>query len=403
MKPCILILCNALDDFTRRQRGITTDSPAASRKIFMLCQALRLAGVRACVLSLGRGRASWSTDYFSGELRRVEGIPVFFAPFFRLRFFSELVSLLTPLSIIFSLRQQNPKAIIFYNRRAAYIPTLMVASILGYRSILDLEDSELPERGSSYVSLSLRLMICLFDRFCKNGALLACNAMASDTSVRPVLSYYGIATNEPTTMKRQSKHISVLMCGTICFDTGAELLINTIRQLRSKSPPWVNLLRFEVTGRGSSLESLQMLAAEPGHPKVIVHGFTTDLQYRTILDHNDIGVALKRSSGPLAHTTFPSKIIEFAEAGLLILTTDISDIRYVLGEGALYLVSEEPEELIYLLESVIKNRTEACEFAKIGTQNVKRLCDQRSSGLMVRNFVFGAKKNETDSSTNGGF
>ena len=146
-----------------------------------------------------------------------------------------------------------------------------------------------------------------------------------------------------------------------------------------------------------------MLAAEPGHPKVIVHGFTTDLQYRTILDHNDIGVALKRSSGPLAHTTFPSKIIEFAEAGLLILTTDISDIRYVLGEGALYLVSEEPEELIYLLESVIKNRTEACEFAKIGTQNVKRLCDQRSSGLMVRNFVFGAKKNETDSSTNGGF
>ena len=77
MKPRVLIICNALDDGTREQRGITTDSPAASRKIFMLCHALRLAGVRPCIVSLGRGRAGGSKDFFPSVLHRVEGVPVF--------------------------------------------------------------------------------------------------------------------------------------------------------------------------------------------------------------------------------------------------------------------------------------------------------------------------------------
>src|SRR5437867_3817517 len=109
MKPRVLIICNALDDVTRQQRGITTDSPAASRKIFMLCQALRLAGVRPFIVSLGRGRAGGSMELFPRALRRVEGVPVFYAPFSRIPFLSELISLLAPLGTIFRLRRQKPR------------------------------------------------------------------------------------------------------------------------------------------------------------------------------------------------------------------------------------------------------------------------------------------------------
>lgn len=389
MKPRVLIICNALDDVTREQRGITTDSPAASRKIFMLCHALRLAGVRPCIVSLGRGRAGGSKDFFPSVLRRVEGVPVFYAPFSRIRFLSELISLLAPLGIVIKLRRQNPKAIIFYNSMTAYLPSLLASSVLGYRNVLDLEDGQIPASGQKHAGFLARLVPRLFDRFCKGGALLACNALAEYTTSRPVLSYYGTAVAEQSSSKWQSEYVKVLMGGTLCFDTGTELLIDTIRQLRRDAPPLAAQLCFEVTGSGPSLEGLTALAAEAGTPKVIVYGRTTDMQYREVLRRCDVGLALKLNNGPLANTTFPSKVIEFAAAGLLVLTTDISDVRQVLGSGALYLTRDEPHALIELFESIVKDRPMANACAQSGLQNVQTLCSPLSSGKAVANFIFG--------------
>lgn len=389
MKPRVLIICNALDDFTRQQRGITTDSPAASRKIFMLCQALRLAGISPCVVSLGRGRAGGSARFFPHVIRRVQGVPVFYAPFSRIPFLSELISLLAPLGIIFRLRRQDQKAVIFYNRMIAYLPALLVASFFGYRNVLDLEDGEVPASGQKQAGVLARLVPKVFDRFCGGGALLACNALAEYTTARPVLCYYGTAVGEPLSIKWQSECVTVLMGGTLCFDTGAELLINALRQLRRVSPPWAEKLCFEVTGKGPSLEGLTALATESGTPKVFVHGRTTDLQYREVLRRSDVGLALKPNTGPLANTTFPSKVIEFAAEGLLVLSTDISDVHQVLGSGAIYLTQDEPQMLIDLLESVVRDRTTAHERAQRGLRSVQTLCAPHSSGQRIANFIFG--------------
>ena len=204
---------------------------------------------------------------------------------------------------------QNPKAIIFYNSMAAYLPSLLASSVLGYRNVLDLEDGQIPASGQKHAGFLARLVPRLFDRFCKGGALLACNALAEYTTSRPVLSYYGTAVAEQSSSKWQSEYVKVLMGGTLCLDTGAELLIDTIRQLRRDAPPWAAQLCFDVTGRGPSLEGLTALAAEPGTPKVIVYGRTTDMQYREVLRRCDVGLALKLNNGPLANTTFPSKVI----------------------------------------------------------------------------------------------
>ena len=55
MKRRLIFMCNAFDDMTRTARGISTDSPAASKKIIQLCKALRLYEVKPIVLSMGRG------------------------------------------------------------------------------------------------------------------------------------------------------------------------------------------------------------------------------------------------------------------------------------------------------------------------------------------------------------
>ena len=113
------------------------------------------------------------------------------------------------------------------------------------------------------------------------------------------------------------------------------------------------------------------------------------MQYREVLRRCDVGLALKLNNGPLANTTFPSKVIEFAAAGLLVLTTDISDVRQVLGSGALYLTRDEPHALIELFESIVKDRPMANACAQSGLQNVQTLCSPLSSGKAVANFIFG--------------
>lgn len=388
MKSRVLIVCNALDDATRLERGITTDSPAGSRKVFLLCQALRLAGVRPWVVSLGRGKAGGSMEFFPSRVRRVDGIPVFYAPFSRIPFLSELISLLAPIWIVFRFRQQNPKAVIFYNRLVAYLPVLLLASFLSYRNLLDLEDGEVPGNNSKRAGVLSQLLPWLYDRFCSGGALLACSALAKLTRIRPVFLYYGTAVGEVLSTKWRGSSVSVLMGGTLSADTGAELLIDTIRQLRRAPPLWAEQLRFEVTGKGPSLEGLQTLATEAGIPKVLIHGRTTNLEYREVLGRCDVGLALKPNSGVLANTTFPSKVIEFSAAGLLVLTTDISDVRQIFCDGARYLTRDEPQALVDLLEDIVKNRAAAQVCANKGMRKIRECCSPDLAGRAVADFIF---------------
>ena len=389
MKERLLILCNVFDDSTRIDRNILTDSPAESRKMLMMCHALKLAGVRPLVISLGRGKASGAFNFFSSIFRRVNGIPIFYLPFSHLYFLSECISLFAPLGLIFKFRSQQKRAIIFYNRRVIYLPALLISSFYGYSTILDLEDGEVGANGNENKRFFSLIVRKLFDHFINRGALLACDALSSYTKTRPVLSYYGTTFAENNIKKFRSNKLFFLMGGTINFETGAKLLINVIRKIRTNNSPWANRIVFEITGKGDGIKAFKLLASEEKNPKVIVHGRTTDNEYREILARSDVGLALKLNSGPLANTTFPSKVIELAAEGILVVTTDISDVRQVLGNGAYYVINDEPQELIDIIEYIANNKIESQKRARLGQQNVLALCDPRESGKRITDFIFG--------------
>ena len=388
MKPSVLIFCNALEDVVRHQRGITTDSPAASRKVFMLCQAIRFGGLRPYIISLGRGRSRGSVDFFPGIVRRVNGIPILYLPYSKIPFLSEAISFLAPLAILIRLRRQNNKTVLYYNRMIAYLPSLFLSSYLGYRNILDLEDGSTQMANNKFPRFHY-FMLKIFDCLCSSGAVLACNALAEQTNIRPTLNYYGTTTLEPIKRKLQSKYIKVLMGGTLSAETGAELLVDTIKNLRFNNPLWASKLHFEVTGYGPSLEALIKLSTEPGNPKITIHGRINNEKYRTVLNNCDVGLALKLNNGPLSNTTFPSKVIEFAAAGLLVLTTDISDVRHVLGSGALYLTRDEPAFLEILLECIVNDRKLARDCALRGRKKIKALCASDASSYRIARFISG--------------
>lgn len=390
-RPVVLVVCNALDDVTRKERRITTDSPAASRKVFLMAQALRLAGVRPVVLSLGRGRTDGSGGAFAAKVCRLGGVPTIYAPFSHRRGLSEVQSLFGLLGPLRRLARHSHRAVIFYNRMPAYLPLLRVASRLGYRSFLDLEDGEVTAGGSLKERLT-RIVSAQFDKHCRGGALLACSALEAMTTVRPVHCYYGTAVGDVDVPRWQTDRITCLMSGTLAPDTGAALLIEAIRRLRSCQPGWAAGLCFEVTGKGESLAAFEQLAAEPGLPQVRVHGRTSDARYLEILRGCEIGLALKPVGGALADTTFPSKVIEFAGSGLLVLSTDISDVRRLLGDGACYLERNDPELLIERLAAIATDREAAARCARRGRQVAEHHCAPSRAGEDLRQFLFGDLK-----------
>lgn len=388
-KAVVLIVCNALDDATRLERGITTDSPAASRKVFMLGQALRLAGVRPIVLSLGRGRTDGSLRYFPRVVCRVCGIPVIYAPFSHLRFASEVISFFAFVGATLRFWRKPQRAVIYYNRLLAYLPTLYSTTLFGYRNILDLEDGEVSGKSAGRLKSKIQKFVCWnFDRLCNAGALLACKALSRMTKIRPIHCYYGTSSGAFPVPKCDASELRVLMSGTIAPDTGADLLIEAIRALRQMDAGWARHLRIDISGQGSSIETMRTISLEPGFPQVQVHGRLSDSQYRELLNSCDVGVALKPIGGPLADTTFPSKVIEFASSGLLVLSTDISDVRLLMGSGAVYLTRNDPEELIVLLQQICTNRALAAACAKEGHRAVASTCAAASAGDGLIRFIF---------------
>lgn len=390
MKRRLLVLSNAMDDHLRIERRITTDSPAASRKVFMLCQALKQAGVIPLVVSQGRGKAGGSRDFFPYRLKRHNGIPVYYAPFSRIRGLSELISMLAPLGILIHSRQRiHSTAVLFYNRNPAFLPALFLSTLLGYRNLLDLEDGEIAANGKENRGLFPRLVRFCFDRLCTGGALLACSALESKTRVRPVMCYYGTTEKDTPPSQRWHKHsVTVLMSGTLAPETGANLLADLIRQLRSAPPEWATQLHFAISGKGPSLPLFEALSREPGHPTLHVHGRLTDQAYQGILHQSELGLSLKPVKGAFADTTFPSKVVEFSSAGLLVLATDISDVRAVLEDGALYLTEGSLQELRDHLEWVMTHRTEAMICAERGRHHVGNHCAPAKAGRRVADFIF---------------
>lgn len=385
----LFLICNALDDETRLERGIVSDSPAASRKVFLLSKAMRKAGVSVLVLSLGRGRQDGSGRYFSAKVRRVEGVPVIYLCFFHFPILSELLTLISSVPVLWRLnRKKAKKTALFYNRISAYLPLLILAKMLRMETVLDLEDGELNLRHWSLSGLKSRILSGLFDRLCSGGALLACQALEQATKLRPTQCCYGTVEKSPVTVNWNLSPINVLLGGSVSYDTGAPLLIEAINSLREASPDWAADIRFVITGKGDCLDSFKVLADSAKKPEVVVHGRTTDDEYKQILSSIHVGLALKPNSGALADTTFPSKVIEFASQGILTVTTDISDVRKVLVDGAVYLENDDAGLLIENLRWIVENRHAAKVLALNGMKAVSERCAPEKVGQTLSDFLF---------------
>jgi|SaaInlStandDraft_4_1057021.scaffolds.fasta_scaffold00875_14 glycosyltransferase involved in cell wall biosynthesis len=391
----LFYICNALDDSTRIERGIVTDSPAASRKIFLICQALRKADVHTIVISMGRGRQDGTRRYFQGKVQRVNGIPVIYLPFFHFPVLSELLSLFSVLPILWRLHSlKGIKATLFYNRMPVYFFGLIIARVLQFKTILDLEDGEINTGSWSLSKTKSKIFTSIFDTLCSGGALLACSALENTTKLKPIFCCYGTSEDRATITSPIIFPVNVLLGGTVSAETGAQLLIDAIKILKEEAYLWVKNIQFNISGKGDCISQFETLAKDIRKPNVIMHGRTTDDKYRQMLGRTQVGLALKPNSGVLADTTFPSKVIEFASQGILVVSTDISDVRKVLSDGAIYLTEDNPQLLINKLKWIVENSDAANNLALKGERAIAAKCTPEIVGQMLKDFIFATSKLE---------
>jgi hypothetical protein len=145
----------------------------------------------------------------------------------------------------------------------------------------------------------------------------------------------------------------------------------------------VEKFEFTITGKGLYSRSVRELACK--NPNLVQ--FFEALSYEDYLGcltSNHIGVSLRVSGHQMSHTTFPSKIIEYAFAGLAIVSTRSVDVEKAFGANLFYLENETPECLAALLFSLQENSSSVQQKAQASKEAVEKSCGTETvrSGLI---------------------
>ena len=167
--------------------------------------------------------------------------------------------------------------------------------------------------------------------------------------------------------------------------TGSELLASTIELLRGRDPAVP--LRFVITGTGPGAGRLQALDQPDVWPAVEFRGKVSRSDYDTILRQAQVSLALKLCDSGFGETTFPSKVIEIAAAGLALVTTPISDVPWLFGpDGAFYVEEETPAALAALFTLIARDPATLAAVARTGQERIVAECNPAVLGRRLEEF-----------------
>jgi len=386
----VIYLCNALDEETKNSRFITTDSPAATKKVFSLCYALKTASVASIILSMGRGRQNGTSMRFPKLRKSINGIDVLYASFWHIPVLTHVV---TALSLMLNMRiliKKGGNVLLVYNCCWHYIPALLLAKLFGLRCFLDLEDGWVDGK-QSWVQ---KTKASFFNWACNSGSLLACDALKSQVKTDRNLTCYGaVSTLREIKRDWNSDKIQVLFGGSLSEGTGAKLFIEAIEVFMRKYPSTRHSLHVTVVGFGDMTQEIARFATCKTGGMVEFRGSVSNSDYAELLDSNHIGLCLKLSSGPFHDSTFPSKVIELSSNGLLIISTPVSDVpKLFSSEMAILLPSDSAEALADALFWVVKHRQEASFRANRGRDMIVQRFSEEAVGLELRTFLYNENR-----------
>jgi glycosyltransferase involved in cell wall biosynthesis len=257
-----------------------------------------------------------------------------------------------------------------------YVLALFMARRAGMRCVLDLEDG-IQDDIRGFTGAVQRHLLRMWDR-CADAAMVANARIRDQIKTRPAYLYYGVAPGTSITRHWDGK-LQVLFSGHLSSATGVEILIEALLALKETSPVTLSGLRVIAVGNGDLAGRLRAVAAGDLCGVLEFRGPVTDREYQELLRTSHIGLCLKLPSHSMGQATFPSKVIEFASWGLLVVSCRVSDIPVLFPEsGAILLEEATSHELALALRQIVEAPSEAQERAETGQSAItKRLNPQR--------------------------
>jgi glycosyltransferase involved in cell wall biosynthesis len=389
VESSIYYIANVFDESAKHKRAVLHDSPAANRKVFSLCRAVRLTGGHVEIISLGRIRVRRAWKFYPCFSTEADAVPITYLHFLNIPVVTHIVTMFSLLIFIMG-RTDKDSIYIFYNYYLHYLLTLLFCRLTGRRCILDIEDGcRADEKNIRSLPHSLLLRIANF--CCLDGVMLATSALREQSSGQRSYVCYGIADQFPDTRNWSITPLQVHLGGLLEEDTGVLLFLETLRLLKFSRPQLCHELRFVVTGYGPLAKEVKIIAE--GSMKDILHyaGKVSLSEYKDIIRHSHVGLSLKARASSMGATTFPSKVIELASNGMLLVTTKVSDVPLLFDNStAMLLESETPEALADILVYIVNNPQKARDIAQAGRKMIQSRCSEEKIGRDLLQFWLGS-------------
>lgn len=361
----IYYISNVFEESVKDQRRITTDSPAANRKVISLCQAVKRAGGDVEIISLGRGRVKGSWKSYPATTAHAGIVPITYLHFMDVPVVTHLCTMISLLVTVL-IHTRRDSVFVFYNFSIHYLLALLYCHVTGKRCILDLEDG-LRGDDTNVRSLPSAWLLKIHNICCRAGVMLAAMALKGQTSGQQTFVCYGVDDGKKVARDWSGWPLQIHLGGSLLEDTGAELFLETLKLLTVRNPQLFTKLRFIVTGFGPYADAIRLAAEGEMSSFLCFHGNATLSEYERVIQHSHIGLCLKLPESSMGATTFPSKVIELVSNGLLLVSTRVSDVPLIFDDGSAFLLdAATPEALAEIFERIALNPDKARDIAMNG-------------------------------------
>ncbi|WP_158601856.1 glycosyltransferase family protein [Pararobbsia silviterrae] len=374
---------------------------AASHKVAGLAAGLRSHAAASIVVSSPIVTASTGPKRFGGFVCRDARLACAYLPAISVRGLNRVFAACAYLR--FAIRHIRPgDGVVLYNYFPEYVP---VAAYLRWRLgrdkvVMDLEDGPRADERTLRGVVN-RWSLRVLSRVCSPRAIVVSRQLADVMQIDDACVVNGVSPDAVTQRARFGDPVTFLYGGSIETGTGLDLFCGALRELARTRPDLAGKVRFVVTGFGGGA-SLAALADDLARS-----GFALDLRqdvgpddYRTILSEADVGLSLKMPASALNATTFPSKVIELASLGLLVLTTDISDISLLFDDtSAAILRTADAAALAALIAQIAARPELYARIAQAGQRRIVERCSRHAVGARLVAFLGGAPDSFPSSSS----
>lgn len=359
---------------------------AAARKVMNLLAALRCSGVSAvAVLMPHVGRGS-SFRWFGAQVSRDK------APVLRLSAttYPLLNRALAAVGYLWIAIRWVGRSdtVVLYNFYPEYVPACVFLRLFKNPAFLEVEDFPLAKLNLREIAGRASYKVI---RFCCHARIIAVSrSVAEQANSTGACIIQGVVssddTGRPTAIPDFVRGLRIQFGGTLVRDTGSELFRDTVKWLREYTTQ--ARIEFLVTGFGDLGEISDLQEGNAfSSIKVELKADLDPNAYRSALRTCHASLSLKDPNSDFGATTFPSKAIEIAGNGLLLISTRVSDLPEIFDGAAVFIDRFSGDSLGRALLWVLENEAEAKRLASIGFRRAhERFSYESVSSQLLRLF-----------------